>query len=173
MRRTIAALGSLLFLFVAPGVVAGLIPWTLSAWRLGPPLLGAEALRWLGAALIIAATACLLEAFARFALQGRGTPAPPFPTERLIVSGLYRHVRNPMYVAVLALIVGQALLFGDARLLAYAAIVWLAVHTFVVAYEEPTLRRRYGDQYHAYCARVRRWLPRIAPASDLEGEPSP
>jgi protein-S-isoprenylcysteine O-methyltransferase Ste14 len=108
---------------------------------------------------------------AKFALESHGMPAPPFPTDRQIVSGLYRRVRNPMYLAVLALIVGQALLLGDGRLLIYAAVVGLAVHAFVVAHEEPTLGRRYGDQYGAFRARGV-WLARVAPA-DLGGQPPP
>jgi protein-S-isoprenylcysteine O-methyltransferase Ste14 len=103
----------------------------------------------------------LLDSFARFALVGRGTPAPIAPTERLVISGLYRHVRNPMYLAVLSIIFGQALLFGSTTLLWYAAVLSLIVHAFVVLYEEPTLRRRYGAEYERYCQAVRRWRPSV------------
>ena len=114
MGRASAALGSALFLVVAPGVMAGLIPWLLTGWSsTGPPLPVAV----LGGALVVSGVGVLLHAFARFAVEGRGTPAPVAPTERLVVGGLYRHVRNPMYVAVGATIVGQALLLGRPWLL--------------------------------------------------------
>ncbi len=153
----------MLFLVVAPGVVAGLIPHVLSGWGIGPPFLGVPALRWLGTALIVAGAAALLECFARFAFWGRGTPAPVAPTTTLVVSGLYRFVRNPMYIAVVAIILGQSLLFGSLRLLAYAAVVGALFHLWVLAYEEPTLRRRFGADYAAYEAHVRRWWPRVRP----------
>jgi len=154
-----STLGSLMFLFVAPGTVAGLIPWWITRWRLASPMFGWTG-RIVGGLLVAAGLAVLLDSFARFALVGRGTPAPIVPTERLVVSGLYRHVRNPMYLAVVSIVFGQALLFGSTTLLWYGALVWLAFHLFVRLYEEPTLRRRYGEQYDRYRASVRRWRPR-------------
>ena len=156
-------LGSLLFFVIAPGAVAGWVPYLLVRWRFRPPLLGVPAGRVVGGVLAAAGAAMLVECFARFAIEGRGTPAPIAPTKGLVVSGLYRYVRNPMYVAVLTIIMGQALLFGSVRLLGYAGIVWLLVHTFVVLYEEPTLRRRFGNSYDIYRADVRRWWPRLGP----------
>ena len=100
--------------------------------------------------------------FARFAIVGRGVPAPVAPTATLVVSGLYRHCRNPMYVAVVGAILGQALLFGSASLLLYAAIVWLAFHLFVLGYEEPTLSRQFTN-YGDYRRHVPRWIPRLRP----------
>jgi protein-S-isoprenylcysteine O-methyltransferase Ste14 len=126
-------------------------------------LLGSEAVRWLGGAVIFFGAAVLFDSFARFALQGRGTPAPIYPTAMLVVSGAYRYVRNPMYLAVAALIAGQGLLVGCLSLLIYALAFGLVTHLFVLAYEEPTLRSTYGVQYEAYAADVRRWLPRLAP----------
>ncbi|WP_029907198.1 isoprenylcysteine carboxylmethyltransferase family protein [Caulobacter sp. UNC358MFTsu5.1] len=161
--RTGALLGSALFLVVAPGVVAGLVPWWLSGWRFAPPLLGLEAGRWLGGALILVAAPVLLEAFVRFALEGRGTPAPVAPTKMLVVGGAYRFVRNPMYVAVVSLILGQALLLGQAVLLAYGAAAWLTMHLFVVFYEEPRLLGDYGQDYETFRRHVPRWLPRLRP----------
>jgi len=105
----------------------------------------------------------LLDAFVRFAVEGIGTPAPIYPTERLVASGPYRFARNPMYVALVAVIFGQALLLGNLQLIVYGAAVWLVSHIFVLAYEEPTLRRRYGAQFDAYCTYVPRWLPRLTP----------
>jgi protein-S-isoprenylcysteine O-methyltransferase Ste14 len=166
MKRLSAILGSLLFLVVAPGIVAGLVPWAISGWRWSPPLLGIEPLRWVGGALIMAGAPILLDSFRRFAIEGLGTPAPIYPTDRLIVTGPYRFVRNPMYVGVVAIILGQALLLGDIRLVVYGAIVWLAFHAFIVGYEEPVLQRSYRAQFNAYCAQVRRWLPRLTPYSN-------
>ena len=128
-----------------------------------PPFLGFAAFRVIGALLIASSLPVLLESFARFALQGVGTPAPVLPPRHLVVKGFYRYVRNPMYVAILSLILGQALLFGDIRLLEYAVFVWLAFHVFVSAYEEPTLRRTFGAEYETFCANVPRWIPRFTP----------
>jgi protein-S-isoprenylcysteine O-methyltransferase Ste14 len=152
--------GSLVFLVVAPGVVAGLVPWLLTGWESNDP---PAIVRVLGAALIAAGAGVLLNAFARFVVEGRGTPAPIAPTERLVVGGLYRHVRNPMYLAVGATIVGQALLLGRPGLLAYAALFWAVVAAFVHGYEEPTLSARYGDDYAAYRRAVPAWWPRLRP----------
>ena len=110
MTRARAAAGSLGFLVLAPGVVAGVVPWLLTGWDSSDPPL---ALQVLGALLIAAGAGVLLSAFARFVVEGIGTPAPVAPPEHLVVGGLYRHVRNPMYVAVAATIVGQAALLGS------------------------------------------------------------
>jgi protein-S-isoprenylcysteine O-methyltransferase Ste14 len=104
-----------------------------------------------------------VHAFARFVAQGRGTPAPIAPTERLVVTGPYRYVRNPMYLAVLAAIVGQALVLWQGVLLTYAAVVCASFVAFVKAYEEPTLARRFGGQYAAYRRAVPGWWPRRRP----------
>jgi protein-S-isoprenylcysteine O-methyltransferase Ste14 len=165
--RALPLVSTAAFLLLAPGTAAALIPWALTEWRAEPAFLGLEATRWLGAVLIIAGAPMLLDSFARFALEGLGTPAPIYPTERLIVSGLYRYVRNPMYVGVIAVIFGEALLMADIKVLIYGAIFWLLTHLFVLFYEEPTLRRRYGARYDAYCAAVRRWLPRLTPWQEL------
>jgi protein-S-isoprenylcysteine O-methyltransferase Ste14 len=111
--------------------------------------------------LIAAGAFVVLDSFARFALQGLGTPAPVFPTRHLVVKGFYRFVRNPMYLAVVAVIVGQAVLFGDVRLLEYGLIAWLVAHLFVLGYEEHTLHRTFGAAYESFCANVPRWIPRL------------
>jgi protein-S-isoprenylcysteine O-methyltransferase Ste14 len=169
VRKTLAALGSALFLVIAPGTVAGFGPWWISHWRMQPPLLGLLAFRVLGALLIALGLPVLLDSFARFALQGLGTPAPVAPPHRLVVTGLYRYVRNPMYVAVVSVITGQGLLLGDARVLEYAAIVWLGFHLFVLLCEEPTLRASFGAEYDEFCANVRRWIPRVRAWRKVEG----
>ena len=162
MQRTTAVLGSALFFVAAPCVVAGLIPWWLSR-ELWPPFLSLELTRAVGAVLIVAGLPGILDSFARFAREGLGTPAPIAPTRHLVVSGLYRYVRNPMYVGVVAVIAGQAILFADWRVLLYAALIWLACHLFVVAYEEPTLSRTFGAEYEAFRAHVPRWIPQPKP----------
>jgi protein-S-isoprenylcysteine O-methyltransferase Ste14 len=153
-----AAVGSLLFLVVAPGVVAGLIPWWLTGWdaRGDVPMPVVAA----GVVLIAAGTGVLLHAFAQFVAEGLGTPAPVAPTTQLVVGGLYRHVRNPMYLAVGATIVGQALVLGRPGLLLYALAFWAIVAAFVHFYEEPTLERQFGAEYEAYRRAVPAWLPR-------------
>jgi protein-S-isoprenylcysteine O-methyltransferase Ste14 len=161
--RVRAVLGSVLFLIVAarncrrPSRLVDLqmegstgIPWLFdrsAAWVL----------------ILAVSVLVLLEAFARFALQGIGTPAPVLPTRHLVVSGFYRYVRNPMCVAVVGAILGQSMILGNLMLLSYAALDWLVSHLFVVTYEEPTLRKAFGDEYGAFCANVPRWIPRLRP----------
>jgi len=152
-----------LFLLLAPGTVAALVPWWISRWRTLPPFFGFTAVRLVGVVLIVAGIPVVLDSFARFALEGMGTPAPVAPPQRLVVGGLYRYVRNPMYVGVLAVILGQGLLLGDARVLSYGAVVWLSFHLFVLGYEEPALRRKFGADYLNFCANVPRWIPRLKP----------
>ena len=165
-----AILGSFAFFLAAPGVVAGIGPFLLSGWSMQPSLLGLPTGRVVGAAAIIAGLACLLDCFARFALEGRGAPAPVEQTEVLVASGLYRFVRNPMYVCVLTIVAGQALLFGQTLLFAYAGFFLLAFHLFVRFYEEPQLRRRFKGSYETYCRHVLRWRPRLTPWRGLDGQ---
>ena len=163
MRKTIAVLGSTLFFAVAPSVLAGFIPWSITQWAFQPPFFDLQTMRGVGMLLIVAGLPGLIDSFARFALQGLGTPAPIAPPQNLVVTGLYRYVRNPMYVAVVAVILGQGLLFGDGRLLIYGGLMWLAFHAFVLAYEEPVLAESFGTQYEDFRANVPRWIPRLSP----------
>lgn len=163
MKRAAALVGSAVFLVIAPGTVAVYVPWTICRWRVMPPLLGFMPFRALGLLLIVAGLPVLLDSFVRFATQGLGTPAPVAPPQHLVVTGLYRYVRNPMYVAVLALIFDQGLLFGSVRVLEYGLIVWLGFHLFVLLYEEPTLHSKFGQEYEEFRANVHRWVPRLKP----------
>ena len=156
-------MGTLVFLVLAPGVVAGVVPWWLTGWQVRGPLPYWLPLRVGGLILFAAGVVVLLQAFARFVVEGVGTPAPVAPTERLVVGGLYRYVRNPMYLAVAATIVGQALALGQPILLPYAAAFAVAVAAFVHWYEEPTLHRRFGEQYEVYRRAVPAWWPRREP----------
>ncbi|MCL9843453.1 methyltransferase family protein [Ralstonia solanacearum] len=158
-----AAAVSLVFFAIAPGVVAGLVPWWLTHWRVQRPLSEFVVARGLGVVLLIGGTAVLIAAFMRFVTEGAGTPAPVAPPEHLVVGGLYRYVRNPMYLAVEATIVGQALLLWQPALLLYAAAVWATMALFVRMYEEPALRRKFGAQYEAYRDAVPAWWPRLRP----------
>lgn len=162
MRTFSAIAGSVLFLVAAPGIVAGVLPWLLTD-HYSQPLSAVPGFVAAGSILVVVAAAVLLHAFARFALDGLGTPAPVAPTEKLVVGGVYRHVRNPMYVAVLAIILGQALLFSSWSVIIYGSIAAAAMISFVKTYEEPTLARRYGAEYEAYRRAVPGWLPRITP----------
>jgi protein-S-isoprenylcysteine O-methyltransferase Ste14 len=155
--RRRAAAGTILFLGLAPGVVAGLVPWLLTGWRTSDVPAWIHAVGWV--ALAVGVTV-LVEAFARFAFEGIGTPAPPAPTETLVVGGLYRYVRNPMYLAVAAIILGEAALLGRWALVGYAFVFGLTVWSFVRWYEEPTLRRQFGAAYDDYVATVPGWWPR-------------
>ena len=158
--RLRAAVGSLLFLVVAPGVVAGLVPWGLTGWKVAhPPLIIAV----VGYVILVAGVAVLLHAFVRFVTEGVGTPAPVAPTRHLVIGGLYRYVRNPMYVAVALTILGQAMVLGRPVLLLYALVFGVAVGSFVHFYEQPTLTRQFGAEYEAYRDAVPAWLPRRRP----------
>jgi len=157
-----AWIGTIVFLFLAPGIVAGVIPWLITGWRMPDWGGWAGPVAIVAGLLILGGVIVLLDAFVRFA-RADGTPAPPVPTAHLVIVGPYRFVRNPMYVAVVAIILGQALLFGSWATVVYAAVAMTAVALFVRFYEEPTLERTYGDEYRTYKANVRAWIPRLRP----------
>ena len=157
-----AAGGSALFLVVAPGVVAGLVPWLLTGWHgRYPPFW--TLVRVLGVLVIAAGVLVLSRSFVRFVVEGAGTPSPLAPTERLVVGGFYRYVRNPLYVAVVATVIGQFFYLGRPVLLAYAAGLSALFAGFVHWYEEPALMRRFGSQYEAYSNAVPAWRPSLHP----------
>jgi protein-S-isoprenylcysteine O-methyltransferase Ste14 len=154
-------LKNLLFTVVVPGSAAVYLPWWIGSTHPGASGAVAAALRWVSLLPLAAGASIYLWCLWDFAAYGRGTPAPIDAPRRLVVRGLYRYVRNPMYVGVLLAILGWALHFASPVLLLYAAAVALAFHGFVVAYEEPTLRRIFGADYRDYAARVPRWIPRL------------
>jgi protein-S-isoprenylcysteine O-methyltransferase Ste14 len=141
--------------------MAGLVPFLISGWRRasGVP----AGVRVIGAGLVLAGLLMLVECFVRFMVHGHGTPAPVAPPTRLVVSGLYRYVRNPMYVAVVAIVAGQAAWFGSSALLLYVVVLWGLFHLRVILYEEPTLLREFGPSYEEYRRGVGRWRPRRSP----------
>src|SRR5262245_5397713 len=136
--------GTVVFVAVVPGTVIGIVPYLLSGWHLQPPLLGLTALRWLGVVVFLCGLPIFFDFLIRFVRDGHGTPAPIAPPRQLVVTGAFRYVRNPGYIGVLALVVGQGLVFGSAAVLWYAVGLGLAFHAFVLLYEEPTLRRQFG-----------------------------
>jgi protein-S-isoprenylcysteine O-methyltransferase Ste14 len=159
-RRSVVV--SLLFIvFGGPGFVLVYIPFWITRFRIpvGEPV-------WqilLAAALIAAGSVPAFESMKRFVFVGRGTMVPTVPTERLVVSGFYRRVRNPMYTGLLVVLAGEAILFASRDLVVYIGAVWLATHVFVCLYEEPTLTRRYGVEYLRFKKHVPRWIPRLTP----------
>ena len=161
MTRRGAAVGTFVFTLGMPGVVAGLIPYMITGGWISQG--AALAVQVAGLALLVVGIGVLAHTVIRFVVEGLGTPFPGAPTKNLVVGGLYRYVRNPMYLAVIAIIVGQAAILGSVSLLVYAAIVWVIVASFVRFYEEPTLSSEYGEQYAAYRRAVRGWLPRATP----------
>jgi protein-S-isoprenylcysteine O-methyltransferase Ste14 len=164
VQRSAAGVGTAVFFVVAPGVVAGLVPWLISGWLVRGPLSPLAVVRMaLGAILLVLAIVVLIRAFVRFVTEGRGTPAPIAPTERLVVGGDYRFVRNPMYLAVITAVLGQAMIFGSLGLLLYAVALWAIMAAFVRWYEEPVLLMHYGAEYERHRHAVRAWLPRLRP----------
>lgn len=151
-------LKSLLFLILAPGMVAGYIP--LALLRRGAQI-ETGFFAYLAFPLWTIGGIILLWSFWTFLAQGRGTPAPVDPPKELVATGFYRYVRNPMYAGVLAMVFGHFLWFGYWNLLVYAILVFILFHTFVTYYEEPTLKRKFGAAYENYRKNVPRWMPRL------------
>jgi protein-S-isoprenylcysteine O-methyltransferase Ste14 len=160
--RVRAWVGTIVFLVLTPGVVAGLIPRMITGSRIPWTAGWGSPVAIVAGIVILSGIVVLLDAFVRFA-RADGTPAPPAPTAHLVVVGPYRYVRNPMYLAVLSIILGQALLFRSWGAVIYAGIVLLAVASFVRGFEEPTLEAEYGDEYRDYQENVRGWVPRVRP----------
>jgi protein-S-isoprenylcysteine O-methyltransferase Ste14 len=162
MRRSSAALGSAAFFVVAPGTVVGLIPWLITRWELHQPWPQWTVAQAVGVGLICVGLVPPVSAFVEFVKAG-GTPMPLAPPQRLVVSGFNRYVRNPMYLGLVLVIVGQALLFASVALVIYAAIAWAVPAAFVRWYEEPTLARQFGAEYETYRRAVPAWWPRLRP----------
>jgi protein-S-isoprenylcysteine O-methyltransferase Ste14 len=156
--------GSAVFFLCAPGMVAGFFPWLISRWSFGDPSTAVAAVRIaVGVALIAPGAYFLVRAFIRFVIEGNGTPAPVAAPDKLVVGGVYRYVRNPMYVAILTAITGQAVLFASVAVLGYGVGILVLFASFVRFYEQPNLTRRFGIDYEVYCQNVPAWLPRLRP----------
>jgi protein-S-isoprenylcysteine O-methyltransferase Ste14 len=157
----VALLKTALFTVLVPGTVTILVPYYLLSSRTNGPPLNSGVLRYFGVLPIIGGALVYLRCAWDFAIGGRGTPAPVDPPTELVVRGLYRYVRNPMYIGVALLILGEAAFFRARILFEYAVIAFIFFHLFVLLYEEPTLRRKFGESYDRYCRSVPRWIPRM------------
>ncbi len=155
-----ASFTSAVFLLLAPGTTAGVVPWWITGWDRAD---GGVLLDGVAAVLFLTGLVAVVACFARFVHEGSGSPAPVAPTETLVVGGLYRHVRNPMYLAVGAMIGGQAAYFRSPGVALWLAAFALAVVTFVKTYEEPTLSAQFGESYAVYRRNVPGWWPRVRP----------
>jgi len=153
---------SVLFIFLGgPALTLVLVPYWITRFRIAP--LEPQWQVVLASGLILFGLAPLFESALRFVRVGLGTLVPAAPPERLVITGLYRYLRNPMYAGVLVSIAGEAILFRSEDIFIYLAAAWLVSHLFVCLYEEPTLARRYGQHYAFYKRHVPRWLPRFRP----------
>ncbi len=161
-ERKRAAIGTAVFA-IAPATAAGVVPWLLTRWEVEAPVPGGMPAQLTGAVLIGAGAAVIANSFVHFAVEGIGTPAPFAPPTRLVVGGLYRYVRNPMYVSIAAAVAGQGLLLGQPKLFAALGLGAIPVVAFVRLYEEPSLARKFGAAYEEYRRNVPRWLPRLTP----------
>ena len=147
-----------IFTIVVPGTVAILIPrWLMGGFRTPPRGL----LLWLGGIVFCGGAMTYFRCAWEFAARGLGTPAPIAPTKYLVTTALHRYVRNPMYIGVALAIVGEAIIFRSVHVAIYAGLMLLIAHVFVVLYEEPTLRRQFGDSYEEYRRKVPRWIPKL------------
>lgn len=161
MNRTLGPiLKTILFTIVVPGTVAGLVPyWILDGSR----SLTEGPLEWLGAICFLLGASIYFRCAWEFAVRGMGTPAPIAPTKYLVTTGLHRYIRNPMYIGVFLVILGEAAGCRSLHLVEYAAAMLLTAHLFILFYEEPTLMRQFGKSYEDYKRRVPRWIPRLPP----------
>jgi len=164
--RINAAVSALFTLLGGPAFALVYIPFWITRFHLpaGEPW-------WqqlLAALLIVLGVTPGLESMVRFVRVGRGTLLPVIPTEHLVVSGIYRYVRNPMYLGVMVALAGEVLLFHSLALAKFAAWLWLGLHLFICAYEERTLQRRFGESYMRYRRNVPRWAPRLTPWREEE-----
>jgi protein-S-isoprenylcysteine O-methyltransferase Ste14 len=156
---------TLIFTVLVPGTVTVVVPYRLLASGARPQ----STLGLVGILPIALGAALYLWCAWDFASAGRGTPAPVDPPKVLVSRGPYRVVRNPMYVGVLLILLGEGIVFASQTILGYALLAWLFFHLFVVFYEEPTLRRKFGAFYEEYCRTVPRWIPRPRRASRPAG----
>lgn len=160
LRRSIIV--SVLFtLLGGPALVLVLFPGVITRFRLpgGKPIVPVVA----GSMLIVVGLIPLFDSILRFIVVGRGTLMPAVPTEHLVVSGLYRYVRNPMYAGVITALLGETWLFSSRHMLIYVAVIWILLHLFVCLYEEPTLASRFPEDFARFRQNVRRWIPRLTP----------
>jgi protein-S-isoprenylcysteine O-methyltransferase Ste14 len=150
---------NLFFTILQPGIVAGLIPyWILGESRKVHFGLSFELYQIVGIAIFLGGFTMMLMCIASFAIKGKGTLSPADPTKVLVTTGLYEYSRNPMYVGVMLVLIGEALFFQSIKLVMYGAFIFLAFNTFIILWEEPRLRNDFGVEYDNYYKKVRRWI---------------
>jgi len=154
-------LRSIFFTLLIPGSVTVLFPYLLLSGRRPAMVPHWGVAQYLGLPLLVLGAGVLLRCIWDFAVAGHGTLAPIDPPTDLVVRGLYRYVRNPMYVGVVTILLGEAMLFESMTMVVYAGGFLTLTHLFVVLYEEPALKGQFGESYGRYCRQVRRWLPGI------------
>jgi protein-S-isoprenylcysteine O-methyltransferase Ste14 len=151
---------TIFFTLLVPGIVTVLVPYWLLSSRSAPPPMQLGVFRYFGWLPILTGAAIYLWCAWDFTYAGRGTPAPIDPPKELVARGLYRHVRNPMYIGILSILLGEALLFASRSLFEYTAVAFSFFFLLVILYEEPILRQKFGESYRQYCESVPRWVPR-------------
>jgi protein-S-isoprenylcysteine O-methyltransferase Ste14 len=152
------AIRNIIFTILHPGLVAGLVPFTILRGRSAGGLTNSGLLRYVGVFLFSVGLILLLSCIVNFAAKGKGTLSPLDTTKKLVVSGMYRFSRNPMYVGVTLMLIGEAVFFSSGILWIYTAAVFLAFNIFIVLHEEPRLKRDFGNEYLEYQKSVRRWF---------------
>lgn len=163
------ALKTLIFTIFVPGTVAIWVPSILLSSPGARGSMNLAGFRYVGLVAIVIGASIYLWCAWDFTFAGKGTPAPIDPPTSLVVRGLYKYVRNPMYVGVLTLILGQAIWFASVRMLEYAALAFVLMHAFVLLYEEPALRRKFGDSYEQYRESIPRWIPGPRASNQTKG----
>lgn len=152
-------LRNLFFTILQPGLVAGLAPyWILKSAGIPIFTVHDRLQHYLAIILFLCGFIIMLLCILRFALEGRGTLSPADPTKKLVISGLYKYSRNPMYVGVMLMLIGESVYYNFSGLWVYTLCIFIAFYLFILFFEEPRLRRDFGDEYRQYCQRVRRWL---------------
>jgi protein-S-isoprenylcysteine O-methyltransferase Ste14 len=155
------AIKTLLWSVFVPGTLTILVPYLMLSYSLELFRVRLSIFRFIGLIPIAAGALLYLWCAWDFTFTGKGTPAPFDPPKEIVLRGLYRYVRNPMYVAASLVLIGEAILFESVLILVYAAIVFSFFHLWVIFYEEPTLRRKFGESYEKYCLKVSRWIPGV------------
>ena len=152
-------LRNLFFTILQPGIVAGLIPYFIIRRSLSTSIEQPFSLyQYLGSMIFILGFMLMLICIANFAIRGRGTLSPVDPTKKLVIGGPYKFSRNPMYVGVMMILIGESIFFQSTATCIYSLVIFIAFYTFVVFFEEPYLRERFGDEYNRYVRNVRRWV---------------
>jgi len=152
-------LRNLFFTILQPGVVAGLIPYLILRNKVDEPFSGPfHFYKVIGFLFFLIGLVIVFYCIIRFAVQRKGTLSPADPTKKLVIKGLYRFSRNPMYIGVLMILIGESIFFQPNNLWIYTLFIFSMFYLFVLLVEEPRLRRDFGEEYVEYCQKVRRWI---------------